>query len=563
MRYLLFVTVAAVAGASALAGAAAAPAPASRQASPRNSLKIQADAILDSAYRPDGPGAAAIVTRDGKVVYAAGRGLADIEAHRPITPATVFELGSIAKQFTAAVILQLAGEGRLSLDDPLSKFFPDWPQPGAKATLRQLLNHTSGIRDFSKVPGFIQKNSDRDVGTEELLALTKKLGSAAEPGTKWEYNNGGYVILGAIVEKVTGKSWYEAIDERIARPLGLKSLAYAVSGPTDRPVAKRYAIDDGKVTRTGAVNMSIAGAAGGLVASVEDMAKWSEALHGGKVVSPALYQEMIRPAKLADGSTAPYGLALHLRKIVGHRAFEHGGSGRGIDTDSAYLPEDKIFVAVFSNSDDLPVDSSVVMRRLGALAVGSPLPSFTEAKVEPASIEPLFGRYGAGDHEIRFFSRNGRYFIASGDDELRVLPAGGDRFFSASTGLDWVEFVRGKGGSPVMALHDASSTEPERLARLGALPAEVDFKVPPAILQTYAGEFQTETLPVTIRAADDGWLVMTPKGKDPVRWRPVATDEFRSEDNRMRLKFDRANGQSDSFTMYRGARELHGKRVPK
>ena len=173
---------------SAASAAPAATAPAD--------LKVQADSILKAAYPADGPGAAVIVTRGGEIVYAAGRGLADVEAKAPITPATVFQLGSIAKQFTAAVVLQLVAEGRISLDDPLSRYFPDWPQPGGKATIRQLLKHTSGIKDFSKIPGWIQKNSERDVGTEELLALSMSLGSMAEPGTKWEYNNGGYVILG-------------------------------------------------------------------------------------------------------------------------------------------------------------------------------------------------------------------------------------------------------------------------------------------------------------------------------------------------------------------------------
>ncbi|QIK78337.1 beta-lactamase family protein [Sphingomonas piscis] len=125
---------------------------------PRN-MKFNADSILAAAYAQTGPGAAAVVTRDGRLIYVGGRGLADVRRQQPITPETVFELGSIAKQFTAAVVLQLVAEGKIGLDDPLSSVFPGWPQPGARASIRQLLNHTSGLPDYSKVPGFIGKNS--------------------------------------------------------------------------------------------------------------------------------------------------------------------------------------------------------------------------------------------------------------------------------------------------------------------------------------------------------------------------------------------------------------------
>jgi CubicO group peptidase (beta-lactamase class C family) len=526
-------------------------------------IKAQAEAIVDSAYRTDAPGAAAIITRNGKIVYAAGRGLADVEAHKPITPDTVFSLGSIAKQFTAAVILQLVGEGRMSLDDPLSKYFPDWPQPGARATIRQLLNHTSGIKDYSKIPGWIPKNSSRSFTTGELVALTKTLGSKAEPGAEWEYNNGGYVILGGVVEKVTGKPWYQAVQDRIARPLGLDSLRYAAAASASGSLAIRYGMDGGTPQPTPPIDMSIAGAAGGLVASVRDMAKWAEALHNGKVVAPVLYDEMVRPAKLNDGSTAPYGFALRLRKIQGHPALEHGGAGRGIDTDSVYLPADRVFVGAFSNSDDLPTDSSVVLRRLAALAIGSPLPTFTEARIDPKTVEPLFGRYGvsgAKGRELRFFSRDGGYFISAGRDELRLLPAGSDRFYSASTGLDWAKFVRQADGSVTMELYDPADAAPERYARLGDLPAEIDVKVPAAVLQSYVGEYQTETLAVTV-ALKDGALVMQPKGQEAMPLRPVSNTEFMLDGNRMRVVFEQKDGKVDSFTLHRGARELHGKRV--
>ncbi len=178
-----------------------APAPGASSALVQSAeIKAQADAMLKAAYPADGPGAAVVVTRRGRVIYSAGRGFADLAKRRPITPDTMFPLGSITKQFTAATILKLVAEGKMSLDDPVSRCYPDWPQPGAGATVRQLLNHSSGIQDFSKIPGWIVKNRARAWTTAALLAMFRDLPARAQPGQAWEYNNGGYVMLGAIVE---------------------------------------------------------------------------------------------------------------------------------------------------------------------------------------------------------------------------------------------------------------------------------------------------------------------------------------------------------------------------
>jgi len=145
----------------ASAATAAAIVPASPALAQPADFGAQAEALLDAAYPADGPGAAVVVMQGGRVIYAGGRGLADIETQRRITPDSVFKLGSIVKQFTAAMVLQLVAEGRMSLDDPISRFFPDFPEPAAHATVRQLLNHTSGINDYSKIPGWIAQAGTR------------------------------------------------------------------------------------------------------------------------------------------------------------------------------------------------------------------------------------------------------------------------------------------------------------------------------------------------------------------------------------------------------------------
>ena len=506
-------------------------------------IGAEADAILAAAYPADGPGAAAIVTRHGQPVYTGARGIS--ATGQPLTAQSVFGLGSITKQFTAALVLQLAAEGKLSLDDPLGKFFPDWPQPGATATVRQLLNHTSGIQDFSKVPGWINQNRDRDVTTQELLAITQKLGSKAAPGESWEYNNGGYIILGAIVEKVTQRPWFEAIETRIAKPLGLASLrgTSAESG--------------------GSKLLTAASAAGGLEATVGDLGKWADALHHGKVVTPALYAEMTAPAKLTGGKTAPYGFALRLRYLRGHKVFEHGGAGQGIDADSGYLPDDDVFVAVLGNSNQLQTDTSVTLRRLGALAIGAPLPMFSPATVDAQAVAPLIGEYSGEGRKVRFFERDGTWIIGAGPDEMKLVAAGDGKFYSASTGLAWIEFSRDANGGVVADLYDPQDAKPERYVRVGDIPADAEVRVPAEVLQSYTGDYQTETLAVTVSLTDKGKLVMAPKGQEPIGLRPISQTEFMTDDGRMKVAFFADGGAVNRFTMYRGARELHGTRIGK
>ena len=548
MKFTRFAA-AALAAASPAALAAAAPAPAAALPS---DFRQQADALLAASYSADGPGAAVIVTRGGRTVYSAGRGLADVEAGRAITPDTPFRLGSIAKQFTAAIVLQLVAEGRISLDDPLSRFFPDWPQPGAGATVRQLLGHSSGLQDFSKIPGWIGRNRHRSIATAELVDLMRSLPVRARPGQAWEYNNGGYVMLGAIVEQVTGKPWHEAVAERISRPLGLRTVSYAAPAGS----ASGYTEEDGRRQPIQLSNMSVAHAAGGLHGSVADMARWARALHGGRVVTAPLYREMTSPARLADGTTEPYGFGLRLREIRGRPAFVHGGAGGGLDTDSAYIPSEDLFVAVFANSDAPATDPANLVRRLAALALGEPIPVLARADVPLAAVEPLFGAYGPA---TRFFARDGKLYMGRGEVEREAFAAGADRFFFGPGELAWFRFERRADGAHILEMHGAEAAAPSRAARTGPVPAA--FEVAPEILRTYAGRYQTETVALVVAVAANGGLTIAPEGEAPMPMRPVSATEFRIDGTPMRIVFHPENGVVDRFTMHRGARELHGRRT--
>jgi D-alanyl-D-alanine carboxypeptidase len=266
-------------------------------------FNAKADSLLAAAYAETGPGAAVIVTENGKTVYSAGRGLADVEHRLPITPSTHFRLGSITKQFTAAAILRLAEQGKLSLDDPLLKFIPGYPAPGGGATVRQLLNHTSGIMPYTNIPGWmVEANTNKSYSTEQLIAVFKDAPSPSKPGEKWDYNNSGYVLLGAVLEKVTGKSWDIAVHDLVTGPLKLTEIRTGIGADGTPGMAIGYTDNGGKAAVAQKIHMSVPHAAGALVGTVGDLADWGNALHNGKVVSSASYAAMTGTTTTADGN---------------------------------------------------------------------------------------------------------------------------------------------------------------------------------------------------------------------------------------------------------------------
>ncbi len=544
---------------AATAGVAAAPA----KAQPAD-LAARANAILEAAYPADAPGAAAIVTRGGRTVFAAGRGLADIEARRPITPDTVFGLGSITKQFTAATILQLVQEGRISLDDPLSRFFPDYPQPGASATVRQLLNHTSGIPSYTSIPDWMaEANINRAYTTAQMIAVFRDLPSRTPPGEAWAYNNSGYVLLGGIIESVTGKAWHEAVVERIARPLGLRTLSYGEDRARSGAAARGYSAADGSVRPPQAMHMSVPHGAGGLAGSVRDLARWAHALHHGRVIDPELYAQMTSPARPTDGSTPPYGFGVRFDEVRGRSTVEHGGAIFGFNTESLYFPDEDLFVAVMANSDSPATDATLVARRLAALALGEPYREFSRADVDAQALTGLFGVYRVSEGvSRRFFERDGRLFtVREGGADREVLPAADDHFFYPDD-FTWFRIERRPDGAHVMEMHQNGASEAELAVRTGDLPAEpAAVAVGRDILLSYVGRYETEGPAADIAMGEGGALTIQLTNQPAIPLRATSDTEFVIEGVGARIVFHPENGQVNRFVIHQGGRQLEGRRA--
>lgn len=547
---------------SVLLGAAAAltvAAPA--QALPAD-FKAKADALLKQSFPDAGPGAAVIVTEHGKPVYKAGQGMADVNAKTKITPETVFRIGSITKQFSAAVMLQLVAEGKVSLDDKLSKYLPDYPRPGADATIAQLLNHTVGVQSYTSIPGWMAGDKPaRAYSTEQLIAQFKDMPSPAKPGEKWDYNNSGYVLVGAVIEKATGKPWYVNVEERIARPLGLKSVRYGVAEAETPHMARGYTMKDGKLEPSRPIHMSVPHAAGALIGSVEDLAKWNAALHHGKVIPAALYAKMTAPTVMPDGSTESYGFGIRNDEVRGHRALEHGGGIFGFSTDAVYLPKEDLFVAVFANSDEPAASPGMVMLKLAAMALGDPYPTFTQAALDPKAVQPWVGLYKVKDGERRVFVKDGKLITQrTGGGELEALSGGGGKYFYANS-LTWFELKRDAAGTPVMAMYQQGAVTPEETPRAGPIPADLPVaEVPRATLQSYAGLYDTPAGQLTVAVSATGAMTVLLEGQQAIPVLPVTQTELRLVGVDARIEFKAEDGKVTGATIKQNGRELPAKR---
>ncbi len=525
-------------------------------------FKARADSLLAGAYAAGGPGAAVIVTENGKTVYVAGRGLADVERKVPITAATRFRLGSITKQFTAAAILRLAEQGKLSLDDPLSKFLAAYPTPGASATVRQLLNHTSGVMPYTNIPGFtVEANANKPYTTEQLVAVFKDVPAPSKPGEKWDYNNSGYVLLGAILEKVTGKSWDQAVADLVTGPLKLATIRSGIGADGTPGMAVGYTDKDGKTAVAQKIHMSVPHGAGALVGTVGDLADWGNALHNGQLLAPESYTRMTGTTTTADGEVHPYGFGLQTGDVRGHPEIGHGGGIFGFSTDSIYLPKEKIFVAVFANSDSPQSAPSMIARRLAALAMGDAYPLFTKVTVDPQVVDELVGIYAFADTERTLVRRDGKLFAQrKGGAELEVFAAGGNKFFYGPDSLTWFEMIRDPAGKPRFAMHQEGATVAQIGAWKGPPPvATPAAAVSAAALDSYAGSYTSLAGVFVIKHEGDGLTVKL--GEQPtLPMKAISATEFEITQVGARIRFNAKDGKVASITLFQGGQELEGLR---
>ena len=296
------------------------------------------------------PGIAIAVVRNGQVIKAQGYGSADLELGTPVTPAFRFGLGSISKQFTATAIMQLAEEGRLTVDDPISKYVDSLPPHWSRLTLRQLLTHTSGIPEERWLPNFVE--FDR-VEHEHLDVLRTVFSDSLQftPGESWAYRNSAYRLLGMVVERASGESYWTFLDRRIFKPLGMTSTRSSDPKTIIPERSKGYGRERGRIVNRDAVAESAAFSEGALISTVLDLARWDSSLYRPTILSQKSLDQMWTPVVLNDGTTRPYGFGWALSPTNGQRTISHTGSLPGFITAISRFVSKGLTVIVLTNAE--------------------------------------------------------------------------------------------------------------------------------------------------------------------------------------------------------------------
>lgn len=286
------------------------------------------------------------VERAGKTLFIRAYGHSDVAAGVAAKEDTVYRIGSITKEFTAAATMQLVERGKIGLDDPVADYLQRWPGAwGAKIRVRHLLNHTSGLPDYIRLP----MNRFREYSTEELVSICVSRRLLFSPGARMAYSNSNYALLGAIIEKVSAVSFDDYLQEYVCEPIGLR---YTSLKPLANKVpATGHAYESGRFVPTGSIPSSFAFAAGGLFSSVPDLLLWQRALVQGAVVSRKAYEQMTAPETLSSGETLPYGYGFWIgRPHMSEVAVAHGGSIRGFSGFLVYYPKEDMALALLSNT---------------------------------------------------------------------------------------------------------------------------------------------------------------------------------------------------------------------
>lgn len=308
----------------------------------------EVDDYIASAMREQHiPGLSLAVVREGRLAKARGYGLASVELNAPATPETVYRLASITKQFTATAILLLAQDGKLGLDDRISRHLEKTPAAWREVTVRQLLTNTSGIRDHLNE---MQGKTCNGTSPEEITSHLGELPLNFAPGSRWMYSNTGYLVLQRIIEKLSGKSFDAFLAERVFTPLGMKSTRRNSPDDIIPNRAEGYVWDHDRLRNSPFLEPTLYdNADAGLLSSVLDLARWDAALYGDGILNAASRAQMWTPVKLADGSTYPYGLGWHLEEVEGHRLAYHDGNRLDGSTMIARYLDDKLTVIVLTN----------------------------------------------------------------------------------------------------------------------------------------------------------------------------------------------------------------------
>jgi len=417
-------------------------------------LASKVDALIAEAYPNNGPGISLLIAKDGKAIYQNEGGLANVELQVPINEKSVFEIGSITKQFTSTAILMLAEQGKLSLDDEITKYIPDYPTKGHKITIHHLLNHTSGIKSYTSMQSFF-KLDRTDMTPTELIDVFKNEPMDFNPGEDYRYNNSGYILLGHIIEVISKESYADFIQKNIFKPLKMTSSYYGSMTKIIPNRASGYSPGSDGMANANYLSLTLPYAGGSLMSTTGDLLKWQNAVRTYQLISKESYGKATNGSVLNSGRKIDYGYGWSKGDVSGSSTVEHSGGIYGFTSNGIYLPQEDIYVIGLTNSNGSNVVSFT--KKVAALAIGKPFYDTKDAiSLSEDKLKKWAGSYQFDENVIRFVTvKDGKIFSQrEGSAKVEIFPLSENTFmfpesrnsyaFSMRNGKKEVVFKGGK-----------------------------------------------------------------------------------------------------------------------
>ena len=492
---------------------------------------------VTKAYVAPAPGCAAAVSLSGEVVFEKAFGLAELEHNVPNTPQTIFESGSVAKQFTAAALVLLQQDGKLSLDDPVKKHIPELPDYGVPLTIRHLLNHTSGLRDWGAVLSLTGAGRGERVISQDLAldVITHQRALDFKPGSEYSYSNSGYNLAAIIVERVSKQKFPAFVEERLFKPIGMKNSSWRDDYQRIVPGrAQGYARQGNGPWRLNMPFMNVYGN-GGMLTTVGDWMKWNAMLDSQSLGAP-LVSALETQGVLNDGRKIAYALGLSVAKYKGMKDVSHGGATAGYQTFLTRYPDNKVSVGVMCNGTS-PSAGGIAESITEEIFGPFPEPAKTEtAKVSEDELQKFVGiwRNEKTHAPARFAVENG----VSRWSGARVVPMGGGQF---TAGANQLKFTFDKDGKPMSAETVDSEGEVRRFV------PEKEWKPTADELASVAGDWFSEEAGATITVAvEDGKTFIKQRPATRLQLQPIYQDHFSVQGYVVWFTRDK-NGKVDSL----------------
>jgi len=517
--------------------------------------------LVSQMYPDNESGAAILISKDGKAIYKKAFGSANLELDVPMNTNNVFEVGSITKQFTAVSILKLEEQGKLKVEDDITKYIPDYPTNGKTITIHHLLNHTSGIKSYTSMQNFM-KLARTDMTPTELIDKFKNEPMDFDPGEKFLYNNSGYILLGHIIEIVSGQSYAEFIQDNIFTKLGMNASYYGSMTKMIPNRASGYSQTENGFSNANYLSLTLPYAAGSIMSTVDDLLIWQNAISTNKLIKRSSLEKAINGSTLNSGEKIPYGYGWSKGSVNGSDTYQHSGGIFGYTTNGLFLPKENMYVIGLSNCDCKNIGETTT--KVAAIAIGKPFPNKKNTiSLSEDKLKKWTGAYEFEDGTVRFITLDGNQLKShrEGCENFDIYSMYDDHFIFEE-GIISYQFGMNKDGSNHVVMSSNGNESKGKSVDKEAPKEKASITLAPDVLKQYSGKYELAPTFHIIVTAKGNQLFAQATGQPEFEIFAESETTFFLKVVPASIDFSKnEKGEITSLTLHQGGQDMVGRKI--